>query len=125
MPRVTEMIVSKYLRKEDVDDELVVTCKTVKLEDMPGDGAERRWVLYFNELLKGLVLNATSIRVLEKAFGGHSDDWAGKKVVLYVDPNVSYKGQVVGGLRIRPLKPPKPGGSSPAAALFDGDDKIP
>ena len=40
MPRVTEMIVSKYLRKEDVDDELVVTCKTVKLEDMPGDGAE-------------------------------------------------------------------------------------
>jgi hypothetical protein len=138
MPKVSEMIVSKFLRKEDVDEELVATIKTVKLEDMPGDGDEQRWVLFFRELPKGLVLNTTTIRVLEKAYGGDSDHWTGKKAALYVDPNVSFKGQVVGGLRLRPLKPPKSsaavlvgdGGSVqagvPAAATaFELDDKIP
>src|SRR5581483_8362074 len=104
-PKVSEMIVSKFLRKDDVDDEIIVTIKSVKLEDMPGEDGEQRWVLYFRELGKGLVLNTTTIRVLEKTYGQHSDDWTGKRVVLYVDPNVSFKGQVVGGLRIRPSKP--------------------
>jgi hypothetical protein len=132
MPKVTDMLSSKYLRKEDVDDELIVTCKTVLHEDMPGDGNEQRWILYFKEFPKGLVLNTTSIRVLEKAFGGHTDDWAGKKVAMYVDPNVTYKGQVTGGLRLRPLKPPKPSSAgrdppsaAPAATAFEFDDKIP
>lgn len=104
MPRVSEMIVSKFLRKEDIDDDVIVTCKSVALEDMPGEGDEKRWVLMFRELPKGLVLNTTTIRVLAKAFGENSDDWTGQKVTLYVDPNVSFKGQVVGGLRLRPMK---------------------
>jgi hypothetical protein len=102
------MIQSKFLRKEDIDDELVVTIKDVDLEDMPGDSGEQRWVLYFKELPKGLVLNATTIRVLEKSFGSHSDNWRGKKVTLYVDHSVQFKGQVVGGLRLRPLKTKTP-----------------
>jgi len=104
MPKVSEMIVSKFLRKEDLDDDLVVTCKAVTLEDMPGDGREQRWVLAFRELPKGLVLNSTMIRVLAKAFGDDSADWSGQKVTLYVDPNVAFKGQVVGGLRVRPIR---------------------
>ena len=108
MPKVSEMIQSKFLRKEDIDDELIVTCKTVTLEDMPGDNNDQRWVLYFREIPKGLVLNATTIRVLDKSFGKHSDDWVGKKATLYVDETVQFKGQVVGGLRLRPLKVAKP-----------------
>jgi hypothetical protein len=119
MPKVSEMIVSKFLRKEDLDDELIVTLKTVELEDMPGDAHEQRWVLYFRELPKGLVLNTTTIRVLEKAYGPDSDDWTGKKAALYVDPNVSFKGQIVGGLRLRPMKPQKPA----AAAVQMGAPK--
>ncbi|MGP8033158.1 MAG: hypothetical protein ACLPQ6_03350 [Steroidobacteraceae bacterium] len=118
MPKVSEMLVSKFLRKEDVDDEIICSVKSCALEDMPGDGHEQRWVLYFKELPKGLVLNATTIRVLEKAYGSHSDDWHAKRVTLYVDPNVSFKGQIVGGLRLRPLKEPK-------AAKPDFDDQIP
>lgn len=104
MPSVNEMIVSKFLRKEDLDDEMVVTLKDVTLEDMPGDSDEQRWVLTFRELPKGLVLNATIIRVLEKAYGQHSDDWRGKKAVLFVDESVQFKGKLVGGLRLRPFK---------------------
>jgi hypothetical protein len=135
MVRVNEMILSKFLRKEDLDDELVVTIKTVRREDMPGDAGEQRWVLFFRELPRGLVLNTTTIRVLEKAYGQDSEDWSGKKVTLYVDPNVSFKGQIVGGLRLRPFKRPPPSATSappatqtplaPAAATAEFDDEIP
>jgi hypothetical protein len=98
------MIQSKFLRKEDIDDDTPATIKSLKLEDMPGDAGEQRWAAYFRELQKGMVLNTTMIRVLEKAYGDESDAWIGKKVVLYVDPTVVYKGAVVGGLRLRPAK---------------------
>jgi hypothetical protein len=104
VPKVSEMIVSKFLRKEDFDEDQVLTIKTVKLEDMPGDDGTQKWVLYFREIAKGMALNSTTIRVLEKAFGDDSDMWIGKRVLVYVDPNVSFRGQVVGGLRLRPPK---------------------
>ena len=119
MPKVSEMIVSKFLRKEDLEDgdDLIVTVKRIALEDMPGDQNEQRWTCYFRELPKALVLNTTSIRTLEKAYGSDTDDWIGKRVTLYVDPNVSFRGQVVGGLRLRPVK------AKPAAAAAETEFK--
>jgi hypothetical protein len=112
VPKVSEMIVSKFLRKEDFEDgDQVLTIKGVKLEDMPGDGNQQKWVLYFRELQKGMALNSTTIRVLEKGYGDDSDMWVGKKVLVYVDPNITFKGQLVGGLRLRTSK-----GTSAAAA---------
>jgi hypothetical protein len=102
MPSVAEMIQSRFLRKEDIEDDIVVTIKNVMLEDMPGDEHQQRWVLAFKELERGLVLNSTTIRVLEKTFGRHTDQWLNGRVTLYVDPNVAFKGQIVGGLRVRP-----------------------
>jgi len=128
MPKVSEMIVSKYLRKEDLEDDLILTIKDVSLETMPGDGDERRWVLVFRELPKGLVLNTTTIRVLEKSHGSDSDDWTGKKIVLYIDEGVTFKGQVVGGLRLRPHKSKatgKPVTAAPKAIVPEFDDIIP
>jgi hypothetical protein len=123
--KVSKMIQSKYLRKDDIEDDTPATIKKLSLEDMPGDSGDRRWVLSFRELDKGMVLNTTGIRMLEKAFGDESDDWVGKRVTIYVDPNVSYKGQVVGGLRLRPTSPKKttPPATSPGAEEFD--DRIP
>jgi hypothetical protein len=125
------MIQSKFLRKEDVgDDDIAVTIKSVTLEDMPGDAGEKRWVLNFKELPKGMVLNSGTIKVCEKAFGRHTDSWAGGKVTLFVDPNVQFKGQVVGGLRIRPLKAVKAAlaalaGKSAPKPVEDFNDEIP
>jgi hypothetical protein len=111
VPKVSDMIVSKYLKKEDFDEDQVCTIKDCKLEEISQQG-ETKWILYFREHQKGLVLNTTTIRVLEQAFGDNSDDWNGKRVKVYVDPNVSFQGRVVGGLRLRP--PPK--GAATAAA---------
>lgn len=114
MPRVSDMIVSKYLRKEDfTDEDRVMTIRSLMLEDMPGDDGTQKWVLYFNEDRKGMALNVTTIRVLEKAFGDHSDMWIGKKVKVYVDPNVSFGGKVIGGLRLMPPKNAKAANGGP------------
>ena len=98
--KVSEMIVSKFLRKEDFPDDMICTIKGISLEDV--SDTEQRWVLAFREHAKGMVLNITTIRVLEQAFGDDSDGWIGKKVKVYVDPNVSFQGKVVGGLRLMP-----------------------
>jgi hypothetical protein len=123
MAKVSEMIVSKFLRKEDFDEDMVATVKGVKLEDV-GNQGEQRWVVYFREFAKGMVLNVTSIRVLEGAFGDDSDGWIGKRVMIYVDPNVSFQGRVVGGLRLR--APKKQQAAPPPAAKHDEfEDDIP
>jgi len=110
MPKVSEMIQSKFLRKEDFEEDRVMTIRGLKLEDMPGDDGTQKWVLYFKEEAKGMALNVTTIRVLEAAFGDDSDMWLGKRVMVYVDPNVSFGGRVVGGLRLRTPKKPTANG---------------
>ncbi|HXN96010.1 MAG TPA: hypothetical protein VN879_16010 [Candidatus Acidoferrales bacterium] len=115
--KVKDMIESKYLRKEDFDEDAICTIKGLKLENLgKDDKVEERWIIYFREQAKGMVLNITSIRVLESAFGDESDNWVGKKVTVYVDPNVSFQGRVVGGLRLRPMKPSKADAVRPGTA---------
>ena len=103
--KVSDMIVSKYLAKADFDEDQVCTIKGVRQENLGKDNQEElRWIVYFREYAKGMVLNVTSIRVLEQAYGGDTDMWTGNKVMVYVDPNVSFGGKIVGGLRLRTPK---------------------
>lgn len=125
MPRVSEMIVSKFLRKEDFEEDRVMTIKGVKLETMPGDSGDTKWVVYFREEAKGMALNVTTIRVLEQAYGDDTDHWVGNKVMVYVDPNVSFGGKIVGGLRLRTPKKTAVKNPPPPADDGFGDDPIP
>lgn len=121
MALVKDMIQSKFLRKEDFDEDQVCTIKDCRLENVgKEDDQEQRWVLYFRERDKGMVLNVTTIRVLEQAYGGDSDHWVGNKVMVYVDPNVSFGGKVVGGLRLRTPKK-QAAKAPPPPADFDDD----
>jgi hypothetical protein len=81
-----------------------------------------------------MLLNSTNIKLLEKACGSDdTDDWVGKEVIVYNDENVSFGGQITGGLRIRKQQAaptrkadPKLDVSSKApAAIDDMDDDIP
>jgi len=131
MTKVSDMIQSKYLRKEDFDEDRVLTIKSLSLEVMPGDAGDQKWVLYFREEAKGMALNITTIRVLEQAYGDESDHWIGNKVKVYVDPNVSFGGKIVGGLRLRTPKqgpkasPPPPPTIAQQAGAAEFDDEIP
>ena len=113
MPKVGQMIESKYLKQSDIDGEIIVTiAKIGKGNVAPDDKAEEmKWMVRFKEFPKPMVLNSTNIRMLAKICGSEdSDDWIGKEVVLWVDENVTFGGEVVGGLRVKssvPAQAPK------------------
>ncbi len=113
MPNVNEMLPSSYLKKEDCDPPILVTIADIKQENlaMEGKPSELKWVMFFAEHEKGIVLNSTNIQLAASICASqNTDDWIGKRIVLYSDPNVSFGGKLVGGIRIRAAKlgPAKP-----------------
>ena len=104
MPKISEMIVSKYLKTADVPDPVIVTIRGVKQVNIAkeGDTPEYKWIIGFREFEKTMVLNSTNLHVAAKVLASdNTDDWRGKEIILFTDPNVSFKGEIVGGLRFR------------------------
>ncbi len=107
MPTVTDMFPSKYLSaKEEAftingrpnGKNYTVTISHILQEDM-GEG-EQKWVVYFTETQKAMVLNRTVANTCEWLFGGDTDAWVGKKVVLFAEMT-SMMGKPCAGLRLR------------------------
>lgn len=123
MPMVSDMIQSKYLKKDDFPKPQVLTIRDCSLEEV-GDG-ESRWVLWLKENSKGLVLNVTKIRELEASYGKNTDDWLGKKVRLSHDPSVSYAGKRVGGIKLETSKEPGHSKDAEPPTHEEFDDNVP
>jgi len=79
-------------------------------------------------------MNSTNGQTIAAITGSEdSDGWIGYQIVLYADPNVSFAGQRVGGIRVRasrrpqvatpprPTPPPPPPEPTEAVA----DDSLP
>ena len=95
---------SRYLSRADVAKPVLLTMREVVQEDvsMEGEPEKLRWVLYFQEAEKGLVLNSTNGQIIAQFMGSEeTDNWIGHKVVLYDDPSVAFGGKLVGGIRAR------------------------
>tara|TARA_R110000868_G_scaffold407530_1_gene689079 strand:- start:328 stop:714 length:387 start_codon:yes stop_codon:yes gene_type:complete len=126
--KTSQMTSSKYLKQDDVGDGKLVTIKGFKRENVApeGEDQEMKYLMLFNELDKPLVLNATNIQLAERACGSDdTDDWIGKSLVLFVDPNVSFGGKIVGGIRVRAPKI-KPGTQpAPKPTVDPLDEDIP
>ena len=125
MAKIGEMIESKYLKQSDVDGEIDVTVAKVGRQNISKEGeeAEYKWLIRFNEFVKPMVLNSTNIKRLARACKSEdTDDWIGKKVKLYVDHDVEFAGNVVGGLRIKGSAPEhgsRPQAAKPTGGTFD------
>lgn len=99
---------SKYLKYQELDgQDWIVTIDHVTQEILEKDNKkDKKWVLYFKELEKGLALNATNGNTLIKILGtDEMNDWAGKRVALYVKDDIEFGGELVSGIRVRPKLP--------------------
>lgn len=97
---------SKYLSKEDVEPPITATIEDVGMEKFDGDkGEEYKPVMTFREDVKPCILNNTNWGTIEEAYGEDSDNWAGKRITLYCDPNIMFGKKKTGGIRIRINKP--------------------
>ena len=121
--KTSDMIQSKYLKKDDFSQPTVMTIKGCTMEDV-GQG-DTRWILWMHERQKGLVLNVTKIRQLEASYGQDTDYWLGKKVKLSHDPTVMYAGKIVGGIKLVTSNAPAAPAPPPPAAEHEFDDEVP
>jgi len=100
--KTSELKQSKYLKKEDCGaDGILVTITGLKQENVAMDNKpeDLKWLISFREC-KPMVLNGTNTALIEKALGtDETDDWIGKQIVLFNDENVSFGGEIVGGIR--------------------------
>lgn len=110
---------SKFLTRADVGRGQLVTIDQLTQENVAKEGApeELRYCLWFKECEKPMVLNSTNGQIIAKiANSEETDTWPGTKVVLYDDPNVSFGGKLVGGIRVRAPRNQPPATTTPAPA---------
>lgn len=95
---------SKYLKGSDFDQPKLLTIDHISAENVARDNEAKREraIIYFVEMKKGMVANKTNLVRCAKIFGSEdTDDWSGKRVVVYFDEDVEMSGEIVGGLRVR------------------------
>ena len=102
----------EYLGSYSLDGkkEIIVTISKSAQEKVIGQQGRKEdcFVVYFKEFNKGMILNRTNARAIEKvASSGLIEDWIGVQVTLYVEKGVKAFGDVVDALRIRDRKPSK------------------
>jgi hypothetical protein len=104
--KASDMFPSKYLKASDADTDLTLTVSKLSRETMKNrDGQdEEKFVIYFGEAEKGMVLNKTNKNTLVDLYGEETDEWIGKKIVL-TSVDVDAFGETQAALRISHKKP--------------------
>jgi hypothetical protein len=97
---------AQFLKKDDINPggQVVTIAKfeMTDIEDRDG-GLKQKVCVHFEGVDKPLVLNSTNANALKLFTGAEVPlDAIGKKVEMYVDPSVSFGGQIMGGIRFRP-----------------------
>jgi hypothetical protein len=112
--KLVEMYPRRYATGEDLQGKAItltiVKITREKMHPQPNSPEVEKWVLYFKEAKKGVVLNRTlAYQLAEILDSEETDDWLGKSITLYPQP-MSVAGRKVTAIRARAAK------SAPAAA---------
>ena len=86
---------------------LDLTIESVREEELRDDDGtvSARWVCYFEDHGRGLVLNKTTLAALADLCGSDvTEDWRGKRVCLYAT-TAPYRGDLVPVIRVRAARP--------------------
>ncbi len=89
--------VKQYVLTSDKNSGVVVAGKRISAN-----------IAYFKEDIKPMVINATNGKIIRTFAPNNSpmvEDWKGLVIELYIDPSIKMKGDIVGGIRIKPTKP--------------------
>lgn len=85
-------------------EEKTVTIDIITTAEVTGDGGKKseKPIMRFREAVKPLIVNTTNFKRLQKLFGSkYIEDWVGKQITLYPDPDVTFGREVVGGVRVK------------------------
>lgn len=89
--------VKQYVLTSNKDSGIVVAGKRVSAN-----------IAYFKEPIKPMVINATNGKIIRSFAPNNSpmvEDWNNIIVELYIDQTIKMKGDIVGGIRVKPKQP--------------------
>lgn len=90
--------------------EVTVTMQEVVQGELNVAGSskkERKPILRFVGTEKGMVLNATNAKTIEGLYGPHVEQWAGKRITLYVGKTNFGTERNIPCIRVKNTKPPE------------------
>jgi len=123
MPKISETFPRKYATGEDLAGRsvtlIIASVKPEQMHPQPGSPPVTKWVIYFTNATRGIVLGPTLARqIAEITAEDDTDHWPGKKITLYPEPmTVAGKPRVA----IRARRPTN-GTDQPPAALNEEED---
>lgn len=106
MPHYKLMFPSKYVGAHDLKGDTTVEILSIKMDTLVlerGD-KEDKPIVRFKGTKKALVLNKTNAKTIAKLYGNDTDNWIGKKVILFATTCQAF-GADVECIRIRPHEP--------------------
>lgn len=117
--RAANLFPSRYLKAADLENDLTVTVKSLVTETLD---QENKWVLYFAETEKGLVLNKTNANTIAKLHGEDVSNWKAKTIILFAT-EVDFRGELTLAIRIRLRVSSTIGGEGNSDPDDRGDDE--
>lgn len=91
----------EYLASEDIKQDIEVIIESVEPETV---GEEKKLVIRFVGMKKGLVLNVTNKNKMKELFGtSETDNWKGKKIGLTVE-ETHFGSKPTKGIRIKTIE---------------------
>ena len=122
---------TKFIQQSEIENSphrsILVTIANVTEENVaPESQPERiKYVIHFKENYKPWAPGVETLGAISHiAKIGNVDKWSGTKLVLFVDPNVSFQGKITGGIRCRaPKNQPETQQDEPPKAEFCDDCK--
>ncbi len=124
MTTVDDAFPSNYLKAADLQGRNVkLKIVSVIFEEI-GQNRDKKPIIRFANVKKGLVLNKTNAKAIESVHGKVFEGWTGKEIELYPDM-VPFQGQNVPAIRVRIEAPERPQREDFNAPLGAGDPDDP
>ena len=100
---INQMYPGTYLKGADfARGPQIFTIASIAMETLgQGQNQETKPVLRFSGIDQGMALNVTNGHAIATLYGDETNDWIGKPIEVYFDPNIMMKGERKGGLRVR------------------------
>ena len=100
MTTVSDAFPSNWLKAVDLKNKTIkVTIDKVIFEEI-GQNKDKKPVMYFEKVQKGLVLNKTNATEIAATHGETMEGWTGKEIELF-SMMVPFQGQNVAAIRVR------------------------
>ncbi len=100
MTTVSDAFPSNWLKAADLNNRTIkVKIDKVAFEEI-GQNKDKKPVMYFEKVQKGLILNKTNATEIAATHGDQMEGWTGKEIELF-SMMVPFQGQNVPSIRVR------------------------